>query len=105
MKVEVEVGVHDIRSQFKNVKNYWFTPTKFNILSELLKKHQLFKKKIFITLRGVNRDWNSVYTSLELFWNSLYNAPSSIVFYLKMRVQVEVGVHDIISRFTPRVKI
>ena len=35
------------------------------------------------------RVWNYV----ELFWNSLDNAPSSIVFYLEMKV--EVGVHDI----------
>ena len=38
--------------------------------------------------------------SLELFWNSLDNAPSSIVFYLEMKM--EVGVHDIRSRFTTR---
>ena len=37
-----------------------------------------------------------------IMWNSLYNAPSSIVFYLEMKVEVEVGVHDIRSRFTPR---
>ena len=29
------------------------------------------------------------------------NSPSSIVFYLEMKVEVEVGVHDIKSRFTP----
>ena len=40
--------------------------------------------------------------SLELFGNSLDNAPSSIVFYLEMKVEVEVGEHDIRSRFTPR---
>ena len=45
---------------------------------------------------GVHRFWNYV----ELFWNSLDNAPSSIIFYLEMKV--EVGVHDIRSRFTPR---
>ena len=50
--------------------------------------------------RGVNRDWNEVYTVLELFWNSLDNAPLSIVFYVEMKM--EVGVHDIGSRFTPR---
>ena len=38
----------------------------------------------------------------ELFWNSLDNAPLSIVFYLEMIVEVEVGVHHIRSRFTPR---
>ena len=27
---------------------------------------------------------------------------SSIVFYLEMKVEVQVGVHDIRSRFTPR---
>ena len=42
--------------------------------------------------------WNYV----ELFWNSLDNAPSSIVFYSEMKVEVEVGVHDIRSWFTPR---
>ena len=40
---------------------------------------------------------------VELFWNSLDNAPPSIVFYLKMKVKV--GVHDIRSRFTPRQKL
>ena len=30
---------------------------------------------------------------MELFWNSLDNAPLSIVFYLEMKVEVEVGVH------------
>ena len=48
---------------------------------------------------GVRRLWNYV----ELFWNSLDNANSSIVFYLEMKVEVEVGVHDIRSRFTPRI--
>ena len=47
---------------------------------------------------GVHLLWNYV----ELFWNSLDNAPSSIVFYLEMKVEVEVGVHDIRPRFTPR---
>ena len=42
---------------------------------------------------GVHRLWNYV----ELFWNSLDNAPSSMVFYLEMKVEVEVGVHDIRS--------
>ena len=28
--------------------------------------------------RRVNRDWNQVYTSLELFWNSLDNAPKFV---------------------------
>ena len=40
---------------------------------------------------GVHRLWNSV----ELFWNSLDNAPSSIFFYLEMKVEVEVGVHEL----------
>ena len=35
--------------------------------------------------------------------NSLDSAPSSIVIYLEMKV--EVGVHDIWSRFTSRLKI
>ena len=43
------------------------------------------------------RLWNYV----ELFWNSLDNALSSIVFYLEMKVEGEVGVHDIMSRTTP----
>ena len=50
---------------------------------------------------GVHRLWNYV----ELFWNSLDNAFSSIVFYLEMKVEVEVGVHDIRSRFTPRLHL
>ena len=45
---------------------------------------------------GVHRLWNYV----DLFWNSLINTLSSIVFYLAMKV--EVGVHDIRSRTTPR---
>ena len=45
--------------------------------------------------------WNYV----ELFWKSLDNAPSSIVFYLEMKGEVEVGVHDIRSWFTPRLKV
>ena len=44
----------------------------------------------------VHRLWNYV----EIFWNSLDNAPSSIVFYFEMQVEVEVGVHDIRLRFT-----
>ena len=40
--------------------------------------------------------------SLELLYNSLDNGPSSIVFYLEMKVEVEVGVLDIRSHFTPR---
>ena len=50
---------------------------------------------------GVHRLWNYV----ELFSNSLDNPSSSIVFYLEMKVEVEVevGVHDIRSRFTPHV--
>ena len=42
---------------------------------------------------------------MELFWNSLDTAPSSIVFYLEMKVEEEVGVHDITSRFTPRLYV
>ena len=33
--------------------------------------------------------------------NNLDNASSSIVFYLEMKVKVEVGVHDISSQFIP----
>ena len=50
-----------------------------------------------IGIRGT-RLWNYV----ELFWNSLDNAPSSIIFYLEMKVEVDVGVHDIRSLFTSR---
>ena len=42
--------------------------------------------------------WNYV----ELLWNSLDNARSSIIFYFEMKVEVEVVVHDIRSWFTPR---
>ena len=52
--------------------------------------------------RGVNRDWNQVYTSLELCRIIFEFSPSFIVFYLEMKVEVEVDVHDIRSRFTPR---
>ena len=45
---------------------------------------------------GVHRLWNYV----ELLWNSLDNDPLPIV--LEMKVEVEVVVHDIKSRFTPR---
>ena len=31
---------------------------------------------------------------MKLFWNSLDNAPFSIVFYLEMKVEVEVGVQE-----------
>ena len=47
---------------------------------------------------GVHRLWNYV----ELLWISLDNAPLSIVIYLELKVEVEVGVHDIWSRFTPQ---
>ena len=50
---------------------------------------------------GVHRLWDYV----ELFWNSLDNAPSSIVFYLEMIVEVEVSVHEFRSRFTPRLSL
>ena len=62
---------------------------------------------------------NNIYTHIQLIYLCVYlfapsrgqplcfslgiiNAPSSIVFYLEMKVEVEVGVHDIRSRFTPR---
>ena len=56
-------------------------------------------KKKLIFKRGMTRLWNYV----ELFGNSL-DTLSSIVFYLEMKVEVEVevGVHDDRSRFTPR---
>ena len=47
------------------------------------------------------RLWNYV----ELFWNLLDNVPSSIVFYLEMKVEVELRVHEIRLRFTPRLTI
>ena len=37
----------------------------------------------------------------KYFWNSLDNAPFSIVFYLKMKVEVEVGVQ--VGRGSPLV--
>ena len=48
---------------------------------------------------GIHRLWNYV----ELFWNSFDNALSSIVFYLEMKVEVEVGLDDIRSLITPLV--
>ena len=36
-----------------------------------------------------------MYTSLELCGIILDNAPSSIIFYLEMKVEVEVGVHEL----------
>ena len=45
---------------------------------------------------GEHRFWNYV----ELYRNSLDN----VVFYLEMKVEVEVGVYNIRSRFTPREK-
>ena len=61
-------------------------------------------QKTNIIPRGVNRDWifHRLWNYVELFWNSLDNTPSSIAFYLEMKVEVEVGVRDIKSRFTPR---
>ena len=38
---------------------------------------------------------------MELFWNSLDNAPSSIVFYLETKVEVEVEVYTILGRASP----
>ena len=38
---------------------------------------------------------------MELFCNSLDNAPSSIVFYLEIKVEVEVGVYTILGRDSP----
>ena len=47
-----------------------------------------------------------MYTSLEscgiILEFIIDNAHSSIDFYLEMKAEVEVGVHDIKSRFTPR---
>ena len=51
------------------------------------KTHCLFLASGEIGIR-CTRLWNY----MELFWNSLDNAPSSIVFYLEMKVEVEVGV-------------
>ena len=34
-------------------------------------------------------------------WNSLDNVPSSIVFYLEMKLKLEVGVHTILGRGSP----
>ena len=46
-----------------------------------------------------------VFNYVELFWNSLDNGPSSIVFYLEIKVEFEVDVHDIRPRFTPRIRV
>ena len=46
-----------------------------------------------------------MYTSLELCGIILDNVSLSIVFYLEIKVEVEVGVHDIRSRFGPRYKL
>ena len=46
-----------------------------------------------------------VHRHLELFWNSLDNAPSSIVFYLEMKVKLKVGVHDISSPLVEKIHI
>ena len=47
---------------------------------------------------GVHRLLNYV----ELFWNSLDNTPSSIVFYLEMKMEVEVAP-TILGRGSPHV--
>ena len=39
------------------------------------------------------------------FFEIHLNAPLSIIFYLKMKVEVLVGVHDIRPRFTPRSQV
>ena len=56
----------------------------------------------------MNREWircTPLWNYVELFWNSLDNAPISIVFYLEMNVEVEVCVQEIWSRFTPRIAL
>ena len=70
-----------------------------------------FRVKIFLTQcidynegwTAIGIGWTCLWNYVKLFWNSLDNAPSSIVSYLEMKVEVEVGVHDIRSRFTPRI--
>ena len=65
--------------------------------------------KTLIYIVGMSRfiDYSRGEPRLELSVHRLWNyfgihAPSSIVFYLEMEVEVELGVHHIRSRFTPR---
>ena len=39
--------------------------------------------------------WTAIGIRCTRLWNSFNNAPSSIVFYLEMKVEVEVGVPDL----------
>ena len=70
------------------------------LFGSLDKSYVLMEKSEGWTAIGIRcrRLWNYV----KLFWNSLDNPPWSIAFYLEMKVEVEVVVHDIRSRFTPR---
>ena len=86
------------------VISVWLYPVRANFGRIRFTKHE--KEKTGIV---ANEGWTAIVIRctrflnyVELFWNSLDNAPSSIVFYLEMNVEVEVGVHDIRSRFTPR---
>ena len=80
-------------------QSYWFCglQVSFYIFGVLALYGKTLEGWIAFGIR-CTRFWNYV----ELFWNSLDNAPSSIVFYLEINVEVEVGVHDIRSQFTPR---
>ena len=63
-----------------------------HVFGPMWKGHYLMNSKII---------WKGDYLmNPKIIWNSLDNAPSSIVFYLEMEMEVEVGVHDIRSRFT-----
>ena len=65
-----------------------------------LQFYKMFEEQdALLTPRGEPRLELGVHV-FEIMWNSLDNAPSSIVFYLEMKV--EVGVHEIRSRFAPR---
>ena len=87
-------------SQWRNFPKLWVREP-VQISSFFLKLLDIGKSEGWtaIVIRRT-RLWNYV----ELFWNSLDNAPSSIVFYLEIKVEVEVGVHDIRPRFTLRKK-
>ena len=89
------LGILNLRGE-RNSHWYLFV-CYFKIRREILFRSMWLEGWTAIGIR-CTRLWNSV----ELFCNSLDNAPSSIVFYLKMKV--EVGVHNIKSRFTPRME-
>ena len=49
-------------------------------------------------MRGVNRDWcTRLWNYVELFWNLLNNAPSSIVFYLEMKFYFLIKIEKLLK--------